>query len=167
MPGFVAEAGCEVHIYNDGCTNTYSRMAMPIDSSNITLIHEQEALAIINAQNIKSNLPDTDNTQTHSTLDSTADAKNFTGQNSAGHHFIRVIPNPSTAIFKIEFGGSDSMPQKFSVIDGFGKIIREVYSPSGNIFVLDLNEYSDGIYALRIDYPEKVVTKMLVKSANN
>jgi len=100
-------------------------------------------------------------------LDSTKEAKNLTVQYTAEHHSILIVPNPSTAIFRIEFLGSDSKPQKLSVVDAFGKVIREVMSPLGNVFVLDLNANSDGIYILKIDFPEKIIAKMLVKSADN
>jgi hypothetical protein len=159
MPGFNAVYGCSVHIYNDGCSSTFYRMAMPIDSSNIMEIHQADAAAILHDRAGVS--PEIKNSNT----ESLPAKKGLSDQDLAGNRSIRIIPNPSTALFSIEFGVLDPKPQRLRVIDGSGTVIVEVFAPTGNSYLLDLTEYPSGIYALRIDYHDSANTKLMVKSA--
>lgn len=71
---------------------------------------------------------------------------------------VELYPNPSTGVFKIdgfELGQNDL---KMTVVDMFGKLIKEVE----NTLELDLTDFPEGVYFVKLNFNnEKVITKKL------
>ena len=79
---------------------------------------------------------------------------------------IGAYPNPSNSIFKLELDGFGELV-KLEVYDAFGKrIISEDISSIDYLIhkELDLSEYENGIYFLKVDDGKKSRIKRLIKN---
>ncbi|MDG1332684.1 MAG: aryl-sulfate sulfotransferase [Crocinitomicaceae bacterium] len=71
---------------------------------------------------------------------------------------VELYPNPSTGVFKIDGFSLGQNDLKMTVVDMFGKVIKEVE----NTLELDLTEFPEGVYFVKLNFNnEKVITKKL------
>lgn len=72
---------------------------------------------------------------------------------------ILIYPNPSTGIFTLE-SEEPINPQQIEVYDIFGKRIRPIVNPNGNILNINLSGHSKGMYFIKIGtYSQKIVVE--------
>jgi hypothetical protein len=152
LPGFNAVMGCQVHIYNEGCSGVFNRIAMPFDSVNqIVINHEEDVinndLSISNQGFVAIN---------NSSILAVSD-------HNSVEPYTKIMPNPSSGIFTILLGTSEINSSKIHIIDNFGKEILELSSPFNSPIILDLSQYPEGVYALKIDCREKIFTRKIIK----
>ena len=75
---------------------------------------------------------------------------------------ISVYPNPSNGVFTISATGTKI--KEVRVMDVFGRIIIEINALSTNTFNLDISQYSQGIYYIRITNENgEIMVKKLIK----
>lgn len=72
---------------------------------------------------------------------------------------VQVYPNPSTGLFEIDFASNDIA--KLEVFNIQGKIIWAEQKLS-NRYVLNLNDFADGIYNLRITTATEILNRKLL-----
>ena len=71
---------------------------------------------------------------------------------------VELYPNPSTGVFKIDGFALGQNDLKMTVVDMFGKVIKEVE----NTLELDLTDFPEGVYFVQLNFNnEKVITKKL------
>jgi Zn-dependent metalloprotease len=75
-----------------------------------------------------------------------------------------VIPNPTNGKFKISVNRSIEYPQLIQVSDALGKTVLEIKSPSAFESEVDLSDYKEGLYIVKVNYENKLVTKKIVKN---
>ncbi len=79
---------------------------------------------------------------------------------------IQIFPNPNSGNFKITVTKNNEavVVKEIRVIDMMGKIIWENKTPSGNVFEVDISNYSQGIYYVRsINESGDIEMKKLLK----
>lgn len=80
------------------------------------------------------------------------------GVNEEGVAFVNVYPNPSTGVFTIEGNGI----RKYEIINTFGQVILVKEVDEDNL-QLDLGNYANGVYLLRVITNNGISTKQLIK----
>ena len=63
---------------------------------------------------------------------------------------ISVFPNPSNGVFTISNSHSGQGKKLITIFDLFGRIVNPQINFSGNEIIIDLTQYSSGIYLLEI-----------------
>jgi len=63
---------------------------------------------------------------------------------------IHIYPNPTSNVINIDFGKNDKSVYKFLLYNMFGELLYSSESISGNNQVIDLNNYSKGLYILSV-----------------
>lgn len=172
-PGFNAITGCEVHIYNAGCNGTFSRQAMPIDSSNIVHIHQYQALQAnpLDQSPIQiSELPLIVNDESH-IIETPTDKNEMrmpTSKSEIINDEVKIFPNPTEANFTVQFNTTDTKPSNLFIYDRLGQLISTIKATDNEVKVfIDLGSYSDGIYAIRIEYSTKIISRVIIKNSKN
>ena len=74
-------------------------------------------------------------------------------------HFVKVYPNPTTSRVTIE---SDGM-QHVEFYDNEGRRLKDYDTHSNNAITIDINDYSSGVYYLRIHSAAGVTIQKIVK----
>ncbi len=83
-------------------------------------------------------------------------------ENIAGNQ-LKIYPNPSAGQFTVDTG--DIIADGISIIDNLGRIIS-THKPHEVKTTLAIDNFSDGIYYIKINYQNKNVTKKLVVKKN-
>ncbi len=73
---------------------------------------------------------------------------------------ITIYPNPTTGIFSLKL---DSSPSKIEITDITGKIIYSDNNIVDEIVKIDISTEREGIYILRIETEEGIITNKLIK----
>ena len=75
---------------------------------------------------------------------------------------ISVYPNPSQAVFNLEFNSIDNKPEIIEVFDINGRNIQEIKVSSSTFQSVDLSGLSKGIYFLRISNEDSFAVKRII-----
>lgn len=75
---------------------------------------------------------------------------------------ISVYPNPSQAVFNLEFNSIDNKPEIIEVFDFNGRNIQEIKVSSSTFQSVDLSGFSKGIYFLRISNEDSFAVKRII-----
>ena len=75
---------------------------------------------------------------------------------------IEIYPNPTNSIFTINLGGLKNMEQ-IVLLDVQGKIIYETTNITEQKIAIDLTDYSDGIYVLKVQVTSALETYKIIK----
>lgn len=78
---------------------------------------------------------------------------------------ISVYPNPSEGVFNIKFNSIISQKYNVSVVNAIGEKIFEIKSNGENIIV-DLSQYSSGIYYIRVNSVENMSNLKIIVTNN-
>ncbi len=74
---------------------------------------------------------------------------------------IQIIPNPNNGIFKIDFGNLNINHAFITIYSISGQSIYQTKTSSNNIEI-DLANYSNGVYFIKVDIENKSYNKMIV-----
>ena len=94
---------------------------------------------------------------------SITDTTSSTGINNLNttSDFFTVSPNPSNGIFIIK--GSISIETIAELYNYQGQLLRNINTSKSEETILDISGYSQGIYFLKINFNEKIITKKIIK----
>jgi len=73
---------------------------------------------------------------------------------------LRISPNPSNGVFKIDFETSD--PPKIEIYNLMGKLIYSTIDINSNERIIDLSNEAKGIYVLNVIYNNKLTSKKII-----
>jgi Zn-dependent metalloprotease len=74
-----------------------------------------------------------------------------------------IIPNPSEGIFKL-VSSEDSKPSVIIVTDMLGGLVKEIKVSKEQDTLIDLNEFPDGMYFIKVLINETTITKRIIKN---
>jgi hypothetical protein len=83
-----------------------------------------------------------------------------TGINTIEISGIKIHPNPVTDIVNIELSGNQAISE-ISIVDQYGRKVLQVFNPSAQ--QVDLTSIPAGLYFLRVDLGDKIVSRKLIK----
>ena len=90
----------------------------------------------------------------------------ITGVNSIyNSHLVKVLPNPSSGLFRITAESLEGMPVEIQIIDALGNVIWEKQSvmKKNETMQVDLSGHSTGVYLLRLKSNDIIVTERILK----
>ncbi len=73
---------------------------------------------------------------------------------------IKVWPNPVYEILQLEFPGNEG---KITICDMDGRIIKEIVSSSGSAISIDVSDFTDGIYVLKVSTGNTIFHSTFIK----
>lgn len=73
---------------------------------------------------------------------------------------VRVTPNPSAGLFTLTASGLP-VETPLLILDIHGRVIRKGVLGDG---VVDLQQHAAGMYILRLELPQKIISKKVVKN---
>jgi len=76
---------------------------------------------------------------------------------------MQVFPNPTSDIITVSIN-SNVHKVKFKIIDLMGNVIAEQLSETSKKTIIDLSEFSNGIYIVECQYMDKVFRRKVVKN---
>jgi hypothetical protein len=76
---------------------------------------------------------------------------------------IRVFPNPSTGIFKLEVTGGGTGIGSIRVFNLTGQLVYSSGSPAGDIIEVDLTGNPSGIYMIVISSGVRAISEIISK----
>ena len=84
---------------------------------------------------------------------------------------IKIYPNPTSGIIKLNLSNleiPDGVVITISVFDRIGKLIKKQTTLSNTLNEINLTPYSNGLYILRVQTPEKIYfsSKIIKQSFN-
>jgi hypothetical protein len=148
MPGFEAHSGSELHIYNDGCTGTYYRMAYSGDDSDATI--EEEGIYQHEV---------TENNYSEVNIYAAAN------KNTSNEKFT-IAPNPTTGEVNINVYEKSSTLLLIAVYDVMGSKVFEMPASDAKHYWLNLGHLSNGMYSVRLTFADSSESKLLIKQSD-
>ncbi|MFI5220841.1 MAG: T9SS type A sorting domain-containing protein [Bacteroidia bacterium] len=76
---------------------------------------------------------------------------------------LAVYPNPSNTIFHVTLNNSSNAVSEIQIFNIRGELIQKINSFTGNEFLVDAQNWNNGIYLVRINSGDKVYTAKLIK----
>ena len=76
---------------------------------------------------------------------------------------LSIYPNPSSALFHVDMRNMEENVTALSLYDIAGKQIESMKITKNDLYVLDLNYLSSGVYHLRVSTKDQSITKQLIK----
>lgn len=76
---------------------------------------------------------------------------------------LMVVPNPTNGSFVLTLSNALSFPSSVTIVDVMGKVIAEKQHPSDYQLSFDLGDAAKGIYFVKVNYEDQVVSKRIVK----
>ena len=86
----------------------------------------------------------------------------LTGVNETLNSSISIFPNPSSGNFFVDFGNMNFGKAEVSFSDIIGQTLSEINIPASGKQVLNVSEFSEGIYFLKMKTETGEVTKKIV-----
>jgi hypothetical protein len=90
----------------------------------------------------------------------------ITGINSIyNSHLVKVLPNPSSGIFRISAESLEGMPVEMQITDALGNVIweKETVMRKSEAIQVDLSAYATGVYLMRLKAADIIVTERILK----
>jgi len=75
---------------------------------------------------------------------------------------VKIFPNPNNGQFKILFEGFVREKLTMEIIDNLGQVIHSEYLVSEHITNIDVSQYSEGIYMIRLKNDKLNILKRLI-----
>jgi hypothetical protein len=79
---------------------------------------------------------------------------------------VEIFPNPTSGIFNVSFYSENQEMKRIEVYNIIGLLIQS-YNNSNAHNIIDISDYSNGIYILRISIGSKEFQKKLIKKINS
>ena len=76
---------------------------------------------------------------------------------------LSIYPNPSSSLINIDLRNVEERVNKITLYDIMGKTIKSMEIYKNDLYVLDLNNLSSGLYHLGLSTKEHKVTKQIIK----
>jgi hypothetical protein len=152
LPGFIAASGSQSHFYQAACNSGYYRLINPQEAGELPAPTKNNEIVM-------------DPAHSSSTLVISPLNKELKKITHADDFDFKLLPNPSNGKVTLAFNSGSA--NEVLVIDKLGNTILSLGEQTGNSCLLDLGNYTDGVYAIRVRYKDKVVSKLLVKLGNN
>ena len=83
-------------------------------------------------------------------------------ENNVSNTLVLIYPNPTNNIFTVDFGNVDAI-ENVTLLDVQGKLVYQNTNLSQQKIKIDLNDKSEGIYILKVQYNNEVKTYKVVK----
>jgi Secretion system C-terminal sorting domain len=151
LPGYTAMSGSQAHYYILGCTgNTlYSRpLPLPwVDEvvENVAVQPANDAIETVEAQQ------------------STSKRIELNQDNNLAMD-IKLIPNPTKGNFNLSIQSAKISPLSITILSSSGISLFNIPLNSTNNYWIDLTNFTDGMYAIRLNFADKIITKRIIKS---
>ncbi len=75
-----------------------------------------------------------------------------------------ILPNPNNGEFKLVFNNDTELPTSIVIRDLLGKEIKTIQNPTEYEYNINLNALTNGIYIINSFYPDKTISKKIVKN---
>lgn len=134
--GFSAIAESNVHIYPEICTSTYLRMNHAGNSG----------------------------TEENSASSGESSSEPINTRLEEKEFFLEIFPNPTDGSFKLMLDKTKELPETISLKDVLGKEIQLLSKPMSYEYEFDLSKFGRGIYFLNLLYPDKTLSKKIIKN---
>lgn len=85
-------------------------------------------------------------------------------ENALPEGSVNIFPNPSNDWFAIDIAGITAHGLQYQVIDPLGRLLLQGNSPTRSATTIDLGEQPAGIYILKLQVDDRVVTRQLLKN---
>ncbi len=84
--------------------------------------------------------------------------------NNSKRYEFSVMPNPNNGNFKLTLNDNEEFPNSISVEDLLGKTILSVNNITSYNFDLSLGNISNGMFIVKVNYPDRTLTKRIIKN---
>lgn len=141
MAGFEAHLGSEVHIYNEGCSGVYSRMAYSDDDE--TADESEEIIYQYENANM---------------------ASSFVTEEVVPREKFTIAPNPTTGDVTVNVFDKNSHLLFITVYNNLGSKVYEMQTiDNATHYVFSLADLINGVYTVKLTFADYTANKLLIK----
>lgn len=148
LPGFNAVSNSQVHIYNAICGSGYLPRA-----TNVLQNEQFLPTDIIDSTFIRNS---------HSQENKMKLVTHVDKYNQSGNTII--LPNPCNGIFKLTFDTNKSLPRSIAIFNTNGVLLLEITEVKKFETEINIENYVDGMYLVRINFDSFFETKKIIKN---
>ncbi|MBX3164874.1 MAG: T9SS type A sorting domain-containing protein [Bacteroidetes bacterium] len=141
MAGFEAHLGSEVHIYNEGCSGVFSRMAYSDDDE--TADESEEIIYQYENANMESS---------------------FVTEEVVPREKFTIAPNPTNGDVTVNVFDKNSPLLFITVYNTLGSKVYEMQTTdNGTHYVFSLADLINGVYAVKLTFADYTANRLLIK----
>lgn len=75
-----------------------------------------------------------------------------------------IQPNPNLGVFTLSFDQTQATPERITLYDGQGRVIKERNGINSYHLELDITDLTSGLYVVNVQYANQLVSKKIIKN---